>query len=66
MAIRREKEMAKVLVLYESVYGRIEIMVNAAAGNALAMPGIALALKRVHEAIPDVQAKHRVSSRIGR
>lgn len=48
--------MAKVLVLYYSMYGHIEIMANAVAEGARAVPGAQVTLKRVAETIAPAQA----------
>ena len=45
--------MAKVLVLYHSVYGHIEAMAQAVADGAREVPGAEVTLKRVPETIPD-------------
>ena len=49
--------MAKVLVLYYSMYGHIETMANAVAEGARGVAGTEVKLKRVPETIPDAQAK---------
>jgi len=49
--------MAKVLVLYYSMYGHIETMANAVADGARGVAGTEVTLKRVPETIPDEQAK---------
>jgi len=49
--------MAKVLVLYYSMYGHIETMANAVAEGARGVAGTEVTLKRVPETIPDEQAK---------
>jgi NAD(P)H dehydrogenase (quinone) len=54
--MQQEEEMAKVLVLYYSMYGHIETMANAVAEGARAVPGTEVTLKRVPETIPDEQA----------
>lgn len=49
--------MTKVLVLYYSSYGHIEIMARAVAEGAAAVPGVEAAVKRVPELVPpDVAA----------
>jgi NAD(P)H dehydrogenase (quinone) len=49
--------MAKVLVLYYSMYGHIETMANAVVEGARSVPGTEVTLKRVPETIPEEQAK---------
>ncbi|KIG08988.1 NAD(P)H:quinone oxidoreductase [Caballeronia concitans] len=49
--------MAKVLVLYYSMYGHIETMANEVVEGARSVPGTDVTLKRVPETIPDEQAK---------
>ena len=44
--------MAKVLVLYYSMYGHIETMANAVAEGAKSVPGAEVIIKRVPETIP--------------
>ena len=44
--------MAKVLVLYHSMYGHIETMANEVAKGAASVPGIDVTLKRVPETMP--------------
>jgi NAD(P)H dehydrogenase (quinone) len=48
--------MAKVLVLYYSMYGHIETMAKAVAEGAQTVPGIEVTIKRVPETIPADQA----------
>lgn len=45
--------MAKVLVLYYSMYGHMEIMANAVAEGARKVPGTDVTIKRVPETMPD-------------
>lgn len=45
--------MAKVLVLYYSSYGHIEVMANAIAEGAVSVGGCEVAVKRVPELVPD-------------
>jgi NAD(P)H dehydrogenase (quinone) len=45
--------MAKVLVLYHSIYGHIEAMANAVAEGAREVSGAAVDIKRVPETIPE-------------
>jgi NAD(P)H dehydrogenase (quinone) len=45
--------MAKVLVLYHSIYGHVEAMANAVAAGARQVAGATVDLKRVPETIPD-------------
>ena len=47
--------MAKVLVLYHSIYGHIEAMANAVAEGAREVSGATVDLKRVPETIPEEQ-----------
>jgi NAD(P)H dehydrogenase (quinone) len=49
--------MAKVLVLYYSMYGHIETMANTVAEGARSVPDTEVTLKRVPETIPEEQAK---------
>ncbi|SAL81918.1 TrpR binding protein WrbA [Caballeronia arvi] len=49
--------MAKVLVLYYSMYGHIETMANEVVEGARSVSGTEVTLKRVPETIPDEQAK---------
>ena len=44
--------MAKILVLYHSMYGHIETMANAVAEGAKSVPGAEVTIKRVPETIP--------------
>jgi NAD(P)H dehydrogenase (quinone) len=46
--------MARVLVLYHSVYGHIETMAQAVAAGAGSVAGATVALKRVPETLPDI------------
>jgi NAD(P)H dehydrogenase (quinone) len=48
--------MAKVLVLYYSMYGHVETMAHAVAEGARGVPGTEVTLKRVPETIPADQA----------
>ncbi|WP_160109723.1 NAD(P)H:quinone oxidoreductase [Pseudomonas izuensis] len=48
--------MAKVLVLYYSMYGHLETMANAVADGARSVSGVDVTLKRVAETIPAEQA----------
>ncbi|RYY67845.1 MAG: NAD(P)H:quinone oxidoreductase, partial [Comamonadaceae bacterium] len=45
--------MAKILVLYHSVYGHIETMANAVAQGAREVAGAQVVVKRVPETMPD-------------
>jgi NAD(P)H dehydrogenase (quinone) len=45
--------MAKVLVLYHSIYGHVEAMANAVAEGAREVPGASVVVKRVPETMPD-------------
>ena len=45
--------MAKVLVLYHSIYGHIEAMANAVADGAREVAGAQVEIKRVPETVPD-------------
>lgn len=47
-----ESEMAKVLVLYHSMYGHIETMANAVAEGARRVQGAEVTIKRVPETMP--------------
>ena len=49
--------MAKVLVLYHSMYGHIESMADAIAEGAKSVPGAEVTIKRVPETVPDEVAK---------
>ena len=49
--------MSKILVLYYSSYGHIEVMANAIVEGARSVPGSDVTLKRVPETIPAEQAK---------
>jgi len=49
--------MAKVLVVYYSMYGHIETMAGAVAEGAHSVPGTEVTVKRVPETIPDEQAR---------
>ncbi|KIG08120.1 NAD(P)H:quinone oxidoreductase [Caballeronia concitans] len=48
--------MAKVLVLYYSMYGHVETMAQAVADGARGVPGVEVTVKRVPETIPADQA----------
>lgn len=48
--------MAKVLVLYFSMYGHVETMAQAVADGARGVPGVEVTVKRVPETIPADQA----------
>src|SRR5438045_9404935 len=52
----QEKIMAKVLVLYYSMYGHLETMASAVAEGARSVPGTDVTIKRVAETIPAEQA----------
>lgn len=55
---QEEHRVTKVLVLYYSSYGHIEIMANAVAEGARQVAGVEVAVKRVPELVPaDVAAK---------
>ncbi len=45
--------MAKILVLYHSMYGHIETMANAIAEGARGVPGVEVTIKRVPETMPE-------------
>src|SRR3546814_9359647 len=45
--------MAKILVLYHSMYGHIETMANAVAEGARRVPGVEVTIKRVPETTPE-------------
>ena len=45
--------MAKILVLYHSMYGHVEILANAVAEGARRVPGIEVSVKRVPETMPE-------------
>ena len=45
--------MAKILVLYHSMYGHIETMANAVAEGARRVPGVEVTIKRVPETMPE-------------
>jgi NAD(P)H dehydrogenase (quinone) len=49
--------MAKVLVLYYSMYGHIERMAEAEAEGARSVPGVEVVVKRVPEIIPEDRAR---------
>ena len=49
--------MKKILVLYYSMYGHIEQMAAAVAAGAAAVPGVAVTVKRVPEAMPEALAR---------
>jgi NAD(P)H dehydrogenase (quinone) len=49
--------MSKVLVLYYSAYGHIEMMAEAVAEGALAEPSTEVTIKRVPELVPEENAK---------
>ena len=44
--------MTRVLVIYYSAYGHIEVMANAVAEGAREVDGVEVAIKRVPETIP--------------
>ncbi len=48
--------MAKLLVLYYSMYGHLETMANAVADGVRSVSGVDVTLKRVAETIPADQA----------
>src|SRR5690606_34716783 len=50
---KEETEMAKILVLYHSMYGHIETMANAVAEGARGVPGAEVTVKRVPETMPE-------------
>lgn len=53
--------MAKILVLYYSMYGHVEILANAIAEGARSVEGVEVTLKRVPETMPpDVARQHGV------
>ncbi|KZX64740.1 NAD(P)H:quinone oxidoreductase [Stutzerimonas frequens] len=45
--------MARILVLYHSMYGHIETMANAVAEGARRVPGVEVTIKRVPETMPE-------------
>src|SRR5690606_2056590 len=49
----RRGTMAKVLVLYYSMYGHIETMANAVAEGARSVPGTTVDVKRVPDLVPE-------------
>ena len=49
--------MAKVLVLYYSMYGHIELMAGAEAEGVRSVPGVDVVVKRVPEIIPEDRAR---------
>ncbi|HLY97022.1 MAG TPA: flavodoxin domain-containing protein, partial [Sideroxyarcus sp.] len=49
--------MAKVLVLYYSMFGHIEKMADAIAEGARAVEGVEVTVKRVPETIPEERAR---------
>ena len=49
--------MAKVLVLYQSTYGHLEIMAGAVAEGAASVEGVTVDIKRVAETVPEELAK---------
>lgn len=49
--------MTKVLVLYHSTYGHLEIMANAVAEGAGSVEGVSVDIKRVPETVPEELAK---------
>jgi NAD(P)H dehydrogenase (quinone) len=56
-----EKAMAKILVLYYSMYGHVETMAAAEAEGARSVPNVEVTVKRVPETLPeDIAAKHGV------
>jgi NAD(P)H dehydrogenase (quinone) len=48
---------AKILVLYHSTYGHLEIMANAVAEGARQVPGAEVVVKRVPETVPEELAR---------
>lgn len=51
--------MTKILVLYYSMYGHVEILANEVAAGARSVEGVEVSLKRVPETMPpEVAAKH--------
>jgi len=50
--------MSKILVLYYSMYGHIEVMANAIADGARGVDGTEVTIKRVPELIPEEAAKN--------
>jgi NAD(P)H dehydrogenase (quinone) len=49
--------LAKVLILYYSMYGHIEAMANAVADGARSIPGTEVAVKRVPDLVPEEVAR---------
>src|SRR5690606_15676723 len=49
---KRNDRMAKILVLYHSMYGHIETMANAVAEGARSVEGAEVTIKRVPETMP--------------
>ena len=50
---QQELKMAKVLVLYHSMYGHIETMAQSVAEGARSVPGVEVTIKRVPETMPE-------------
>ncbi|MBU6460382.1 MAG: NAD(P)H:quinone oxidoreductase [Proteobacteria bacterium] len=49
--------MSKLLVLYYSMYGHVEVMAQAVVEGARKIPGVEVTLKRVPETMPDAKAQ---------
>lgn len=49
--------MTKILVLYYSMYGHVEIMAEAVAAGARSIEGVEVSLKRVPEIMPEDVAR---------
>jgi len=56
--IKEEEKMAKILVLYHSMYGHIETMANAIAEGARSVQGAEVTIKRVPETMPEEAFKN--------
>jgi len=54
---QKEREMAKILVLYYSMYGHVETLASAIAEGARSVDGAEVALKRVPETLPPDEAR---------
>ena len=52
-AQKEEVKMAKILVLYHSMYGHIETMASTVAEGARSVPGVDVVVKRVPETMPE-------------
>lgn len=54
---KKESALTKILVLYYSSYGHIEIMARAVAEGAASVPGVSVVVKRTAEIVPPEVAK---------